>query len=173
MAVIVEDGTVVANANAYASVAEADTYLASRNRRAWLEADDGLKESAILVATDYIELRYGHSFIGCKQNDGQSLSWPRKDCGYDNVIPPQLKRACMEYASIVFETDWNLLPNPKFDDSGLGQIERRRKVGPIEKEFRSPTSGKGSKMEIFRVYPVADELLKGLLKKQYGGVIRN
>lgn len=174
MAVIVEDGTIVAGANSYASVDDANEYLTARNRAAWASADNSLKEAAILQATDYIELRYGHLFIGeVKDKDNQVLSWPRKNCGYDNIIPQALKRACMEYANLVFETDWNLLPNPKFDESGLGQIERRRKVGPLEKEFRTPTRGTGSKMEMFRPYPIADELLKGLLRSASGRVIRN
>lgn len=83
MAIIVEDGTIVAGANAYASLSDLDTYHEDRGNTAWVNADDETKEAAMLRATAGLESHYRERWIGFKSNHNdanapQFLSWPRK-----------------------------------------------------------------------------------------------
>ena len=97
MAIIVEDGTIVTNANSYVDVAYVDTFCEGLGLSAWEEADDDDKETAILRAMAYIE---GMTFKGYKTEDDQSLKWPRDEAvdedGYaidDDAIPAVLQSA--------------------------------------------------------------------------------
>ena len=54
MAFVTEDGTGLAEANSYVSVAEADAYHADRGNAAWI-GEDSAKQSALIKATDYLE----------------------------------------------------------------------------------------------------------------------
>lgn len=65
---IVEDGTGIYEANAYAGRGFVRNYLARRNRAtAWDAATDEVKDAAIIAATDYIDRRFGRVFLGQKQ----------------------------------------------------------------------------------------------------------
>ena len=55
---IPEDGTGLANANAYVSVEFADEYFSARGNQAWAGLGSADKEAAILKATDYLEAVY-------------------------------------------------------------------------------------------------------------------
>lgn len=163
MAFVVETGAVVANANAYITVAFFRSWHVDRGITA-AGADTGaygqlLVEAAIVKATDYVDKRFGVSFKGWKRQNGQSLEWPRIDVfdnsGYwidTNTIPVNLQRAIAEYAfkALSFIV---LLPDPALgfttrDSSGNivvgqgGPLTRDRvKVGPVEEEkwFADPT----------------------------------
>jgi len=70
MGFIIEDGSGIAQANAYASVSHVTGYLTDRNRAAengWEDQDLAVKQAAIVAATDYIESRYRAWFRGQKQ----------------------------------------------------------------------------------------------------------
>lgn len=74
--IIVEDGTLVANANSYVTLVEANAYLADRGVSPL--SDDELSPKLIL-AKDYLE-SYRDSFRGTMVSPStQSLQWPRKD----------------------------------------------------------------------------------------------
>jgi len=107
MAFTVEDGTVVTDSNAYATVAFVNDYHKDRGHSAWSEFGSGDKEKAIIRATDYLEKRFSLKFKGHRSNPtGQSLSWPRRDVFdeddyllvHSNEIPKELKHAMSEYA---------------------------------------------------------------------------
>lgn len=68
MTLIVEDGTGIYEANAYAGRGFVRNYLLKRNRAtAWDAASDAIKDAAIIAATDYIDRRFGPRFLGEKQ----------------------------------------------------------------------------------------------------------
>lgn len=78
MALIVEDGTGLAAAEAYASVAEADTYHTARGREAtWTDLDADVKERALRLATDYMQQAYRSLWAGTRKTTAQALDWPR------------------------------------------------------------------------------------------------
>jgi hypothetical protein len=67
MALIIETGAGVRNANAYVNAAYVTSYLTARNRQTengWAAATDAVKEAAIVAATDYVDKRFGHRFKG-------------------------------------------------------------------------------------------------------------
>jgi hypothetical protein len=68
MDLIVENGTGIYGANAYAGRGYVRDYLTARNRAtAWNAATDAQRDAAIIAATDYIDRRFGQLFLGQKQ----------------------------------------------------------------------------------------------------------
>jgi len=66
---VVETGAGVPNANAYATVAFGNAYLADRNRAAengWQSSSATRKQQAIVAATDYIDMRHGPRIKGAR-----------------------------------------------------------------------------------------------------------
>lgn len=160
MAFVVEDGTGVAGANSYASVAYADAYFLDRNVVAWAAATQQAKEGALIRATDYInslpvlwagEQTYAH----------QELAFPRGK-GV-TTLPDRLRRATALYALRALKG--SLLPDPVADASGLRVTEITKKAEGVEKsvKYADPSSGSGGDLQIFRNYPEADILIGGLL----------
>jgi len=67
MALIIETGVGVRNANAYVNSAYVTAYLTARNRQtenSWGSSTDAVKEAAIVAATDYVDKRFGSKFKG-------------------------------------------------------------------------------------------------------------
>ena len=131
---IVEDGTGVANANAYINTDYADTYLSSLGISAWDNYSVPVKEKAIIEATQTIDLVY--NFSGVVTKDDQDLEFPRTDC-YDkkrniflppSIIPVNLKNATAELAYTRISSNEALI------ESSGSEILKREKVGSLEVE---------------------------------------
>lgn len=145
MALIVEDGTGLSTAEAYASVATADDYHAAMGNTTWT-GTDAAKEVALRRATQYIDSAY--SFRGIVSYSTQRLQWPR--VGYESrqrveTWPPRrLVEACCEAAlralTATLQTDVQ------------GDAVTREKVGEIEIEYAQRTGQ--TRM------PVVDALLR-------------
>ncbi|KGQ19929.1 Phage protein [Lysobacter dokdonensis DS-58] len=126
MALIVEDGSGVAGAESYISVADADTYFAARGNAAWAALTTDQKEQALRKGTDYMEARY--RWRGDRVADGQALSWPRSCVyafGYSvdaDIVPERVQRACAELAVRASADD--LSPD-------VGAQVKQETVGPI------------------------------------------
>ena len=137
MALVVEDGTGLSNADSYLSVADADTYhTAHGNPAAWSSASDADKEEALRLATQYIDVVYGRRFSGTKLAATQALRWPRNGV-YDDEgqlldndsIPVRVEQATAELALRQLGAD--LLP----DEAEPGDIKKEKvKVGSIVEE---------------------------------------
>lgn len=138
MALIVEDGTGLPNAESYISVADADAYLESRGLSAWGPLDVADKEKALRRATDYMSAYYGSRWKGCRVTSTQSLDWPRYDVPRPDVpggysafpiyydpaqVPVDVKHACALLA--LKATTEELAP-----DQCRPMI--REKVGPLD-----------------------------------------
>jgi len=159
---VVEDGTGLAAANGYISVADADTYFSDRGITTWTGTDT-VKGQAIIKATDYIETRWGHLFKGYRQfpDTPQGLNFPRLGLydreGYQVTgIPTNLERATAEYALRALSA--TLMPDPTIDDSGYAIAEKRVKVASVEEETVFHTGG--ASPVITKPYPAADKLLR-------------
>lgn len=91
-----------ANANTYVLVADADAYFVARGNAAWAAASNGVKEAALLKATQYLDSYY--EYQGVKQTRAQALQWPRSWVSIDGYIqdagtlPKRLTDACCELA---------------------------------------------------------------------------
>lgn len=156
MALVVEDGTGLASANGYISVADADAYFAERGESAWA-GDDTAKGAAIVRATDYIEARFGARWRGIEASDTQALSWPR-DRVYTargiavEGVPAPIATACALYALRALTA--TLDPDPPRDASGQELVEATDTVGPIT-ETRVYQPGARTQP----AYPAADRLI--------------
>lgn len=128
-ALIVEDGTGMAAAESYVSVAWADDYLRRRARAAtWDSYDVTTKAAYLLAATEYLDAMC--QWRGTVLTVGQALGWPRSGAldkwarTVDEAsVPSLVKTAVVEIAS-------------------LGSITRegtavmtRKVIGPIEVEY--------------------------------------
>lgn len=97
MAIIVEDGSDVANANSWVSRAEAIAFAAARGVTL---ADSTATDILIIKAMDYLE-SMRPQYVGTRTYDDQTLSFPRTGLTIDGLafaddeIPPQLKSAEM------------------------------------------------------------------------------
>lgn len=78
MPLIVETGTGLPDAEAYASAADADAYHQARGNVGW-SGEPGAKEAALRRATAFIDATYRARFPGYPTNGrGQALEWPRQ-----------------------------------------------------------------------------------------------
>ena len=134
MAFVVETGAGLSNANSYASVSAADSYVADRGITGWAALSSTIKQQSLVKATDYLEATYRAAWKGNRVSETQSLSWPRYNVIVDgfnfpsNVVPTQVVNACIEMAirASVGET---LLADQ-------GQRVRREKIDVIEVEYQ-------------------------------------
>lgn len=129
MAFIVEDGTIVDNANAYVTTIFVDSYFSDRNDALWA-GSSSVKQGAIVRATDYIDIRFGSSLIGNVVNSTQPLKFPRIISGTNVGVPLAIQKACAEYAKIALSQ--LLIITPAIAIDGLPISKTVTKIGPIE-----------------------------------------
>lgn len=135
MALTVEDGTGLEDAESYASVSDADAYFTARAVAGWT-GTDAVKEAALRKATEFISETYDGSWKGERATDTQALAWPRSDVEVsdnviltDDLVPVALFRATCELALIALTTA--LYEAANADPSTVAE---KTKVGPIERE---------------------------------------
>ena len=134
MAIVVEDGTGLTNANSYAGAADAKTYHADRGNTAWAAAASASQTAALIKATSFVDGRYFGRFRGLFPVDSaQALQWPRVDAtdarGYFiSGVPLALKEAVYEAALLFLSEDLNA-------SQERGGAVKKVKVGLVEQEF--------------------------------------
>lgn len=155
MALTVEDGTGLANANSFISLAAANAYHAARGNSAWDALDDAdAKVPALIRATDYIEQMYRERWAGYLRTTTQALAWPRfavpikgfaavglafghgAGVGFgaywpSNAVPVLVQNACAELAARAAVGE--LAPD-------VGRLKSKTQVGPITVEYVAGTS---------------------------------
>lgn len=136
MALVVEDGSGLTNADSYESIANADTYHANFGNETWDTYTDEQKELALRNATRYIDVKYGSRFVGSKMTSAQSLYWPRTGVvidGFDiddGKMPAVLKQATCEVA-LRYINGEDLLADQELP----GTVKRELiQVGPIKSD---------------------------------------
>lgn len=157
MTLTVEDGTGLAAADAYASVATADAYHTAMGNTTWT-GTDAAKEIALRRATQYLDNRY--TYRGARLTSTQALEWPR--VGYElgwraEAWPvPNLRDACCELAL-------RALSDSLQTDVKADQL--------IEQTIDVITQKWASKSGQMR-YPVVDSLLSRYTSGGTGGGLR-
>ena len=138
MALIIEDGTIVAGADSFATVQELRDYAAKRGIDVpALEAD---VEVLLIKAMDYLSAQEGR-FKGWRVSDEQALSWPRRSVMvWGRLLPfssiPKMiieGQIALALAAISFE----LMPTIDPSQTNI----KRDKTGPLETEFFSAQEG--------------------------------
>ena len=145
MALVVEDGTGLPNANAMASVASVDAYCAARGNTAWAALDLPTKEQRIVVATSALGDAKTYPFVGTKKTYEQRQPWPRIDAveNYggpaipDNIVPWRVEEAV---AILAVEAGTTIL-QPVVPPSGNVKSEA---VSSINVSYFGPEEGVGS-----------------------------
>jgi hypothetical protein len=104
--IVVEDGTVVANANSYQSVADLRSFATERGLALPVSDDDcGV---LLLNAIAYMDRVCGLIWVGSKFSRDQPLSWPRHEVWVDNwhyhhdELPKQLSMLQLTVACELF-----------------------------------------------------------------------
>jgi len=109
MALVVETGAGLSNAESYISVADTTTYLTAYKTAAqlavWTALDVSVQENACRVATQYLDSGYRGMWKGSRANETQALAWPRVNAedgdGYvlsSTALPTVLEQATAEAA---------------------------------------------------------------------------
>lgn len=158
MALIVEDGTGLADAESYLSLPAADAYHLAFGNTAWNSATDAAKEAALRRATQYLDSHY--QFSGEPLTTTQALSWPR-------VLPdlpgPRWAWPVKRVQDSCAELALRALSGALTADQGSAQV-KSEEVGPIKTEyFQSAQDGQTS-------YVLVDDLLRGLLRAGGGSL---
>lgn len=143
MAIVVEDGTIVADANSYVTLAEVRAYATLRGIT--VPAADGDLEKHLHLAMDWFE---SEDFPSARLDATQELSFPRDVIVVDGVrymegaIPKLVKQIICEATC----TSVTIALQPQFAGSSLGQL-KRKKIDVLEKEY-FPSQGTSSYMPI-------------------------
>jgi hypothetical protein len=163
MALVLETGAGLANANAYVTVATVETYFSLRGLTEWADLDATEKESAIIRATFALDAKYDNSWSGIKGSATQALAWPRirkllstkgilDKNGYElsiSAIPTQLANVVCEVA-LIESTERFLVQGISRDD-----MPSSESVGPISTSWTD-------KVPTVKQYPHIDSMLLGL-----------
>jgi len=163
MALTVEDGTGLADAQSYISVTDADTHFSARGITLWDTLLEAEKEQALTRATDYMVQAYRTRWLGERVLSTQALDWPREGVEVDGFeidagfVPAEVKRACAELA---FKAASGELA------ADLERETLREKVGPIEVEY-NPNG------LLYKRYRAIDLLLAPYLQQIGSNVFRS
>lgn len=171
MSLIVEDGSVVLNAESYVSVFEADDYHDTRGTANWSLLSVTEKEQALRRATDFMKGRYRARWKGGRLHPFQALDWPRQGVVTDDmgsamppyyafvidyrIIPLEVKQACAELAL-------RAASGPLIDDRT--QKLQSETIGPIKSVFDPNATDMVQ-------YTQIDEMLKIYLGRGGNGAI--
>ena len=151
MALTVETGAVVAGADSYISLADADTYFTNHGSPSeWADATDAAQEAALRYAVQWIDSSF--SWKGEIVDDDQVLDWPRAGV-YDDErrlvastsIPQRVKDAQCEAALEHLKS--SLI-------AGLargGKVKRQRVEGAVEIEYADHAPGERVRYHVERL----------------------
>lgn len=144
MALIIEDGTNISNANSLVTLSEADAYFTARAITTWTGTDSA-KQAALIRAMQYLN---GLSWQGLPVVYNQPLAWPRcyvnlpsGDYWPQGEIPKQVKDAQCEIA-----LRWLIGEDLTPDMDPGGQIIRERIEGAMEIEY-APGGSNGKRVQ--------------------------
>lgn len=162
MTIIVEDGSIVPNANSYVDLAGLRAFATQRGLV--VPADDTAAEALLITAMDYLE---GLSYVGRRVSFDQALQWPREAAytqdGYlipNTKIPTQLINAQCQLAYTAQTVPlFATLPA-----GGKGPIMSESVYGAVSRTYGQPTSA----TTLAPYMGAVNNFLKGLLRGNFG-----
>ena len=180
MTLTVEDGTGLSNADAYISVADAETYFTNYSLTgAWdnFTPTDGSEpvqqEVAIRYATKCVDDLYGDYYASRKLTQTQSLLFPRFSWHDDNGtvmsgVPTCLAQATAEVALLILD---GFDPLDNSDDTGRQKLSRVDLEGiRSQQEYFFPIQAKSLTMG--RIATILAPILKAGTNGIYAQVMR-
>jgi hypothetical protein len=130
---IVEDGSIVPNANSMCSVAFADAFLAAINSAEWALLLTAAKEAALINATLYLESQYVGKWDGTIVRNDQPLSHPRIGLSIDgrfilsSIVHSNVQQA-VSLLALYKATGTELAGN-------TGRVEKSVKIGVLQFDY--------------------------------------
>lgn len=163
MALVIEDGTGVASATSYATVAETQAYATAHGVTL---ADAAVVEQRLLDAALYLE---SLSWKGERAHPNtQALAWPRRCVEHDgrqfadDAVPPAIARAQMQ---LVLELTAGILLWESSSAVAKGKKQvKRRKVDVLETEFMTPQEMGADGVGVAASIPKVDAMLAPFTK---------
>lgn len=131
MALVIEDGSIVTDANSYVTIDEARAYATARGKT--LPVVDADLTALLISAMDYLEAQRAR-YQGSKVSATQELQFPREGVQIDGIdleataIPSILKQAQIRLA-IEAAAGVDLMP------TRTGAFVKKEEVGPIVTEY--------------------------------------
>lgn len=164
MALIVEDGSGVIDAESYNTVSALDAYMVKMGYEEWPIPPDGeddpnlaKKEAMARRAALYLDNKYRPRLSGVPLTTQQGLSWPRSGAvDYygtaiaENVVPSPVLRAHAELCYLAF-TNVKLAVQTE-----AGAVLKRKKIDVLEWEWDAESYGTAP------VFGWVDQMLSGL-----------
>jgi hypothetical protein len=196
MTLIVEDGTVVADANSFNTVAQFKTFATNNGATAAAEADDDQVEVALIKAAQYMQQKFRLMWRGSIIEATQSLSWPRRgvpvtdffDPFYTNINVPRSFQDTYYIPENTVPPEvlecQNLLALETIDSSGqssgslqasYGRQTKREKVGSLEVEYIAGGED-GGNLKQTQTYWTAMKIVEPFLRPstpQTGTILRS
>ena len=135
MSLVIENGSIVAGADSFATAAELVTYAANFGRT--IPADTAAQESLLRRAALQMSAM---NWKGGLVSELQTLSWPRVDVYRENwlvpsnAIPAQIKAGQMALATEVYADD---LAPPELKK---GAVTKERVEGAVERQYAEAQS---------------------------------
>lgn len=189
---IVEDGTGVAGANSYATVAEFVAFHTDRGNTTLAEADTDQIESALVKGTDYLTQKFRMLWKGSRALEDQVLDWPRRGVDVPDFFDPfyrDMSNIPLSFQDTLFipenEVPWEvkvanfLIAAETFDSNGLstgvlqlvmgGRLTQKEKLGVLEVVYFPHTdAGEASqKLKYWNVEQTVEPFLN--LASLFGG----
>lgn len=178
MALVVEDGTGLTNANAYVDVDTVDAYHVLRCNKGWSGSTEA-KDAAIVRATEWIDRTF--DFMGEIKNAGdsassldiQALAWPRNQVFHEegylvdpDSLPIQVVNAAAEVALVAL--------TGVLDPSVRGPLVRSmtERVGRVTQTRSLTAAGQAEQVDIPTVYLILKPLLARGGAGGHSGLVR-
>jgi hypothetical protein len=167
MALDVETGVGLPDAESYASVETADAYHQARGNAAWT-GDDAAKEAALRRSTEYLDGLYRTRWLGQPATPGQGLAWPRASVrapgGFlpSDALPKALVRACCEVALRELQTPGGLTP-----DIFPGERVVSETVDVLEVQYAEG----GAPTDVLPVIVTVERIVAPLLRSASGSLV--
>lgn len=158
MSLTVENGTGLANADAYAAISTVDAYATAR-ALVWT-GDTSVKEAAIREATIYLDTSY--VWKGKIEDSAQALAWPREGVadreGREvSGLPQRVVDACCELAVMKLS-------------AALVTSRTEAEIAALQAGSVSITYARGSQVREAERFAWVDRLLTGLHTGRAGGI---
>lgn len=167
MALVVEDGTGLAAADALVSLADFQAYATDQGWDLTSHTNE-LQENAIRRGSRFISDAYPYK--GTKLSRDQAFTWPRYGVfdldGWDvdsDEVPKEIKLATYEASWREVQTVDSLRP-----DVTVASRVKKNQLGPLSKEFFPAPAGVSADRPDLKVI---DDVLVGLLEGEGGAVL--
>jgi hypothetical protein len=162
MALTVETGAGLSNANSLATVAEFVSFNEERGNTTLAEADDDQISAALIKGADYLEQKFRLLWTGARATVTQRLSWPRRGVAVPDFFDPfyrDLSNVPLDFQDtywipenqVLYEAKVAqiLVANETFSGSlstgviqpALGRTTKREKLGVLEVEYFDQAQG--------------------------------